>query len=293
MKRQWAEHHLVRRTVQWAEQTVIGRTVAAALEIRVYDRALTLAGKAFVALVPLLIVLATLLSGSGALALADFIVTKFGLTGASADAVKSLFARPPSTGGGLTILSVITVLVSASSFARSMQRTYEIAWHLPARGVRGTLHGIQGAILVLGLLTAVAYLASLADKLPGGVIVTLVAETCVAFPGWWLASWLMLTRRITWRLLLPGAIASALGQVLVGQAGAYYVPRLINQNAERYGVIGVAIALITWLVILALLIVASAVIGAEFGATLAQRDEARKAATPTDTDDDDDDNTTT
>ncbi|MFF0344687.1 YihY/virulence factor BrkB family protein [Kribbella sp. NPDC004875] len=286
MMRQWAEHPQVRRVVRWARQNVIGRTVMAALEIRLYDRALTLAGKAFVALVPLLIVLATLLSGSGALALADWMISKFRLTGASADAVQALFGRPPSASGGLTILSVLTVLVSASSFARSLQRTYEAAWRLPARGLRGTLHGIQGAILVLVLLSAVAYLASLADKLPGGVVVSLVAETCVAFPGWWLASWLMLSRRITWRLLLPGAIASALGQTLVGQAGSYYVPRLIDQNAERYGVIGVAIALISWLVVLALLIVASAVVGAELGAALARRDEARNAAASTGADDD-------
>jgi hypothetical protein len=37
-------------------------------------------------------------------------------------------------------------------------------------------------------------------------------------------------------------------------------------------VIGVAIAIISWLVILSLMVVASAVVGAQLGAALAQRD---------------------
>ncbi|MEV0787988.1 YhjD/YihY/BrkB family envelope integrity protein [Kribbella sp. NPDC050459] len=271
MKREWAEHPRVRRFAGWFRKSLIGRIVVAALEIRLYDRALTLAGKAFIALVPLLIVVATLLSGSGALALADWLIDKFDLTGGAADAVRSLFGRPPSASGGLTILSVLTVLVSASSFARSVQRTFEAAWKLPARGLRGTVNGIQGAGLVLLVLFVLAYLASLTDELPGGRIVTVLAQTAVAIPGWWLASWLLLTRRVAWRLLLPGAVVSAFGQVFVGALGSRYVPHLIERNAERYGVIGVAIAMISWLVILALLIVASAVVGAQVGATLAGR----------------------
>jgi membrane protein len=278
MKRQWAEHPQVRRVVRWVQKSLLGRIVVASLEIRLYDRALTLAGQAFIALVPLLILVATLLSGSGAVALGDWLVNRFALADASADAVHSLFVRPPSASGGLTILSVLTVLVSASSFARSVQRTYEIAWQLPARGLRRAINGIQGACLLIIVLAALAYLAGLADRLPGGLIVTVVAQACVALPGWWLASWLLLTRRVAWRLVLPGAVVSAFGQVLVGAAEARYVPHLIERNAERYGVIGVAIALISWLVVIALLIVVSAVVGAELGAALAEHDARRRPA---------------
>ena len=70
-------------------------------------------------------------------------------------------------------------------------------------------------------------------------------------------------------------MVSAVAQVVVSWAGSIYVPLLIERNIERYGVIGVAIALISWLVVLALLIVVSAVIGAQLGALLADRDEPR------------------
>ncbi|MEV0283086.1 MULTISPECIES: YhjD/YihY/BrkB family envelope integrity protein [unclassified Kribbella] len=278
MKQRWVEHPRVQQGWTWVQGSIVWRIVIAALQIRLYDRALSIAGKAFIALVPLLIVVATLLSTSDAEAVANWMITRFGLTGTTADTVRSLFSRPPSSSGGLTILSVLTVLISASSFARSIQRTYEVAWDLPARGLRRTVDGIQGAFLLLLALVVLASIASLADDLPGGVLVTLALQTCAAVPGWWLGAWLLLSRRVAWRLLLPGAVVSALAQTTVSAVGARYVPYLIEQNTERYGVIGVAIAIISWLVILALVIVGSAVVGAQLGAALARHDEQRERA---------------
>lgn len=275
MVNRWAEHPLVLRVVGTVRRSIVWRIVVAAIEIRFYDRALTLAGQAFIALIPLMIVLATMVSSSNSLAIGDWVIERFSLTGASAEAVQSLFGQPPAGSGGLTFLSVITVLVSASSFARSVQRTYELAWNLPARGLRRTVNGIEGAFLLLVALILLGYLASLANDLPVGVLVTVVAQICAAVPGWWLASRLLLSGRVSWRLLFPGAVVSAVAQVAVTSAGAVYVPHLIERNAERYGVIGVAIALISWLVVLALMVVASAVVGAQLGAALAEYDERR------------------
>jgi membrane protein len=273
MKHRWAHHPLVRRL----RNSLVGRILAALFEIRVYDRALMVAGLAFIALVPLLIVVATLLSRSDSMLIGNWLIAKFALTGASAEAVRSLFARPPEASGGLTILSVLTVLVSASSFARSIQRIYELAWELPARGIRRTLAGIEGTFVLVLVLVLLAYLSSLVGDLPGGRVVNVLVQLCVAIPAWLLFTYLLLNHRVAWRLLLPGAAVSAVGQVLTSSAGSVYVPHLIERNTDRYGVIGVAIALISWLVVLSLLIVASAVVGAQLGAALAVRDD-RKAA---------------
>ncbi|WP_165556004.1 YhjD/YihY/BrkB family envelope integrity protein [Kribbella pittospori] len=275
MVKRLAEHPLVLRVVQVIRRSVVWRIVVSAIEIRFYDRALTLAGQAFIALIPLMIVLATLVSSSDSLAIGDWLIDRFSLTGPSADAVRSLFGQPPAGSGGLTFLSVITILVSSSSFARSVQRTYEVAWNLPARGLRRTINGLEGAFLILIALILLGYLASLANDLPGGLLLTVIAQTCAAVPAWWLASRLLLSGRVSWRLLFPGAVVSAVAQVAVTSAGAVYVPHLIERNTERYGVIGVAIALISWLVVLALLVVASAVVGAQLGAALAEHDERR------------------
>jgi membrane protein len=261
--------------VRRLQDSIVWRIVVAAVEIRVYDRALTIAGKAFIALVPLVIVLAGLAGDAGGLTIGEWVIDRFALTGASADAVRSLFGRPPSVAGSLTLLSIVTVLVSASSFARSIQRTYELAWNLPARGLRRSLAGVEGACILLFALVALAFLASSVEDLPAGPILSVVVQTCVAIPGWWLAGRLLLSRRVSWRLLLPGAVVSAVGNVLVSTAGAVYVPHLIERNTERYGVIGVAIALISWLVVLSVLIVVSAVVGAQLGAALTDHTRRR------------------
>jgi membrane protein len=274
MKLDLRSHPLVQR----AADSVVGRLVAALLEIRLYERALTLAGQAFIALVPLLIVLATMLGSADSEAVGNWLIQRFELTGPSAEAVQSLFSRPPSTSSSLTIIGLVTVLISASSFARSVQRTYEVAWDLPARGFRRNLNGIEGAIVLIGLLGVLAWVSSLRPDVVGGRALTIVIQLCVAVPAWLLLARLLLSGRVAWHLLLPGAVVSAVGQVLTNWGGSIYVPLLIERNIERYGVIGVAIALISWLIVLAFLIVAMAVVGAQLGAALATYERTRSAA---------------
>ena len=62
---------------------------------------------------------------------------------------------------------------------------------------------------------------------------------------------------------------------MVAVITSQYVPHLITGNSLRYGVIGVAFAIISWLVIVGYLIVGSAVIGAELGVRVERRTSAR------------------
>jgi membrane protein len=272
---EWLNHPLVER----AKNSFLGRIVLALLEIRLYERALTLAGQAFIALVPLLIVLATLVSSSDSEAVGQWLIDRFDLTGASAEAVRSLFGRPPSASGSLTIIGMVTLLVSASSFARAVQRTYEVAWNLPAQAHKRVLHGIGGVLVLLALLPLLALLGGIVNSI-GGRVLALIVQFCLSVPAWWLLSRLLLSARVAWHLLLPGAVASAVGQVLISWGGSIYVPLLIERNTHRYGVIGVAIALISWLVVMAFLIVAAAVIGAQLGVALAAHEATQREDAP-------------
>jgi len=262
----WKSHPLVER----ARTSLLWRIVVALYEINLRDRALTLAGQAFIALVPLLIVVATLVTRSDAIAAANFLIDKFALAGSTADAVRALFSRPPETTGGLSIIGLLVLLFSVNSFARLLQRTYEVAWGLSQRAPRRAVLGMGGALVLLATLGGSAYLSGLVVDLPGGRVTTLMVQLCVATPGWWLMAWLLLSGRVGKRRLLPGALTSAMAQVLTTWAGMIWVPFLIERNAERYGVIGVAIALISWMVVLAFLVVASAVVGAHLGSAFAR-----------------------
>lgn len=229
------------------------------------DRVLTLAGQGFIAIVPLFIVIATFTTNSGASVVGDRLIEKFRLTRGTAEAVSALFDRPPSTTGGLTVFGVVVLLLTISSFARSMQRTYEAAWGLSRKGVRGSGDGLSGLVVLLLVLGGLGWIGHLASAVPVGPTVAIVIQLLISIPLWTLVIFLMLSRRVPTRRLLPGAVVSTFVEVIVGWASAIYVPQLIEHDAERYGVIGVAFALVSWLVVVSAMVVASAVAGAELG----------------------------
>ena len=65
-----------------------------------------------------------------------------------------------------------------------------------------------------------------------------------------------------WRWLVPGAAISGLLGALFGVASSIYVPIAMGWSADRYGLIGIAFALQSWLLVSAFMIVIGAVVGA-------------------------------
>ena len=88
---------------------------------------------------------------------------------------------------------------------------------------------------------------------------------------------LLSNRRITRHELLPAAILVAAVGALLAIAGDIYVPRLFNSYAGRYGAVGAVFALISWLFVLMVGLVAAVAIGREVGDGN-RRDPARRQA---------------
>ena len=81
---------------------------------------------------------------------------------------------------------------------------------------------------------------------------------------WTSVPWLLLDRRIPWRRLLPAGALTAVGAGIYGVATTIYMPRLMESNSERYGLFGVTLSLVGWLLCIALIMVAATVVAAEF-----------------------------
>jgi membrane protein len=241
------------------------------------SRASALAGNAFVAIVPLLIVVASWTERSDRRHISDALVAHFALTGGAADAVQQLFARPPEHAEGVTLVGMLLILTSAAAFARTVQRIYELAWDLPPCGARGMLEGVSGAIVLIASMITVAWIGKVVWLSTDTVLFGVVIQAILAVPVWTLFIWLALSRRRPWAQILPGAVVSAAGQAVVSVITSQYVPHLITGNSLRYGVIGVAFAIISWLVIVAYLIIGSSVIGAELGVRVERRAAARSS----------------
>jgi membrane protein len=238
------------------------------------DRALILAGQAFTTLIPVMILAAGVVGRSRGSALAEGFVNRFRLGGGSADAVRLLFTRPPNATGTMSVVGFAVLLVSLLGFTRSLQGTYEAAWDLSPRGLRGTLNGLGGMGLLVAQMIALGAVMSVLRGLPALPLLGTLARIAAGFPLWLILQHLLLSRRVPMRALWPGALVTAVAQGLVVLGSGAWMPALMARNEARYGVIGVTFALLTWLIILAFAIVIAAVVGAEVGSTTGRADVA-------------------
>ena len=248
-----------------AESTLPVRSLRRFGAINGRDRALVLGGQAFTTIIPLLIVVAAAASRQGPTAMADRMAARFHVTGSSAQAIRALFERPPGATGSITIAGVVVLLFSLLSLTRSLQRTYEAAWQLPPVGVRGTLNALTAIGLFIASLLVLSLLVGLLRQAPAGSVFAFVLRVLVNTAVWLLLQRLLLSRRVPVRRLLPGAVVIGAGSAFLTLYSALWMPRLIENNAGRYGIIGITFALLTWLIVVSFCIVVAAVLSAELG----------------------------
>lgn len=246
----------------WRRATLrVAAAVRRFVAIDGYDRALALAAQAFVAIVPMLIVLAAWAPDDARTGGGSWLVDALGLDGEAAAAVRLLVTRPPGAAEPVTLVGAGLLAVSVVGFARSLQRTFEAAWGLSRSGWRGLGPGLLGAAALVAAVAALVVVGSLAGPLPGGPAILVVPDAVAAALVWWPVQRLVVGGRVTWRDLLPGAVVTGAGQAVLMALSSYYLRPTISEQAQRYGVIGAAFAIVSWLVVLAVLLVAGAVIG--------------------------------
>jgi membrane protein len=248
-----------------ARSSLPARCLASFTAINGRDRALVLGGQAFTTIIPLLILAAAGTNRHGSTAVADRLARRFHVTGSSALAFRTLFERPPGTAGAITIVSLVVLLFSLLSLTRSLQRTYEAAWRLPAMGVRGTLNGLSATGLLVASVLVLSLLSGALRHLPAGTLLAFLLRIVAAAAIWLVLQSLLLSRRIPLRRLLAGSAVAGIGQAAVSVSSAVWMPRLIEHNTARYGIIGLTFAIVTWLIVVCFGLVLAAVFSAEIG----------------------------
>jgi membrane protein len=224
------------------------------------ERSMALASQAFVALIPLAIVSAAFVPTAGDDDFADSIIERWHLTGASADSVRSLFAAPDAVEQGATWGSVLLLIVSAASFTRTLRRIYETTWEAPPRRMRGTPLDL---IWIGSLIAFITALSSVRALIAGafGAIALLMTSFLAGLAFWTLTPWLLLGRATDRRRLFPTGLVTAVASTALSVGSLLYMPRAIEQSAKQYGPIGVAFAILSWLVGSAFVVVGGAVLG--------------------------------
>lgn len=225
--------------------------------VQFVDRAVALGALAFSALFPLLIVYSAVAPLKSAHSFAEAIVKRLHLSGATADSVREVFAPTASVAHGLTVIGFLLVLFSALALARALQRLYELCYELPAVGIRGT----PWHLLWLALIPAYVSVRPLVSDLGGGAWHT-IASLLLGVAAWLLTPYVLLGRRLPWRELLPGAVLTAVGMTVLMAFSLIYLPHSLTTSAKQFGAIGIAFALLSWLVLAGFVLVGTAAAGA-------------------------------
>jgi membrane protein len=248
--------------VRLAQAGLPGRILGRLIEVHVLDRAVILAAQAFSAILPLFIVVSTISPHPGGDSPARVLVGKLGLGGAEMSSLQAAVAPPSSARASIGVLGVVLALLTATSFARALQRSYQLAWQLPPAGLRAAWRPLA---LVVGLALYIELLF-LFGRLVRGVPAGSVLEDLVAFAGAWAlwtgAGWILLAGRVRPRLLAVGGLLTAIGFASLRRLSAFYLPSVVVSNQQQFGLLGVAFTLFSWLSACSFIIVVATVIGA-------------------------------
>lgn len=237
--------------------TLPGRFIDGLLRINIVERALALSSKAFVVLLPLTILTGAVVQGES---LGDELVDRFGLSDPGATATETLFESPDVVKAGISVLGIAFLVFGAVSFARSLERVYLDAWQLQA--TEGSVVRRLGWIVsVVGFLSVADPVRDALDAI--GLDLTERVVSLGLSTGLWLwTPYLLLAQRVPWQRLVPTALLTATATSALGVASLIYMPKVISDNAARYGQIGVAFSLVSWFFAYCCAVIGAIVLGA-------------------------------
>jgi membrane protein len=217
-------------------------------------RALGFAALGFVAMMPLLIVIADAspvdYGGFG-----QWVVDGMGLSGSSENIVKNLFAHTRGALNSTDALGLAVVCVFGQSFASSFQTGYEKVWNLRPQ----LRHRLWQQVLWLAALTGQLYAVALSSHSIhawAGLI-----RGVLWFLLFWWGQWILLGRRVAWRALLPGAILTVIGLSGLRIFSKFVFASMVVDSAATYGAVGTVLVVVTWMVALGFVVFGGALLG--------------------------------
>ncbi|MEW2166500.1 YhjD/YihY/BrkB family envelope integrity protein [Streptomyces sp. NPDC007084] len=227
-----------------------------------FDRSMALASSALTAMIPLMILCGAVLSSFSEYDAAERIISRYGLTGQGAEAVRSLLAPADGTSASVGVFGSLFLIISVLSFARATQRLFEQTWQLPPLSVRNTRNGLWWILALAGYTAVTGWLHATLGGKPLGVAASVVEiPVSIAFLVW--SGTVLSAKRIAWRDLVPFGLTAAALTALYSVGASIYLPRLFNSYTARYGAVGAVFAMISALFAAMFVLVASAAFGRE------------------------------
>jgi membrane protein len=237
---------------------MLGDTISHLLHVRIMDSATVLAAKGFTAVLPVLFVAAAFFPSGLRDQLKDSVRGAAGLRGASLTQVTSSLSAPDGdTKQAYGLVGILIVLVSATSFSRSLQAMCERCWHMPKATSRVAAWRWFAwlSVFLLALMTGIALYGWL------GMPAVLVPGIVLGILFWWWTQRLLLARRVGWLPLLPGAVLAGISLAAWLAVSRVYLPNELNRSIARYGPLGSVFTILSWILCCTLILTISFALG--------------------------------
>jgi membrane protein len=209
--------------------------------------------------------------------LANSIVRHFNLNAPTANLLHGVLDEGRSHELGSAFLAIVGALIFGVGFGRVLQLVHTRAWDLPlpARQADQALYGLVLLGLYGLLLLLLVQLNELSGE-PEWVGLSLGVGwigLLVLFFVW--APWMLTRKLITRRDLLPSAVLTAVGLVVLMVVSRFVMQFWVDWYARDYGGLGVVLAIYFWIAFSSAVIVWAA----SLSPALAQRRELRRTST--------------
>jgi membrane protein len=220
------------------------------------NRGILFAATLFLCFFPFLIVANALAGRSAASGLARHL----GLNQQAATDVGGLFTSSVATSSAVTGTAWAFFILGGGAAAAAIQELYERAFELDRRGVRDMVRGLIWLAVLVGC-SVLAGWAGPGLRSAGGPVLLAVIGLVVFAGFWWFTIWFLLAGRISWRHLLPAAVATAVFWVGMEAVFSIVFSGIVTSDDKKYGPIGVVFALMSWLIAIGVVIILGAVAG--------------------------------
>jgi membrane protein len=250
---------MVRRVIDTVP--VVRTLVDGMVRIELIDRSMAIAAQAMLALVPMLAVLAAFLPAEfTTLALERF--REVTGIGAPASEIVDANVDAATVRAQTGLVGILITVFSATSFARAVQRMYERVWEQPhvggILGLRRSFLWLVGWLLTIQTVSAIGFVLSQVD---GFDVVRFLVQGITGTLVWWWTTRMLLFNRVSWRRLAVGALLTGFSLVLYSWGSSLVMPTYVEQSAQQLGTLGLILAVTTWLVGFAAVLVVASVVG--------------------------------
>jgi uncharacterized BrkB/YihY/UPF0761 family membrane protein len=148
----------------------------------------------------------------------------------------------------LLITGLVAFVFAAWGLLGALQYASAAAWQIPTRKFPGkgrVFVRLAGSLLLFGI---VLYLSMLIRRI--GLVAGLagsIANTLAVFVGFMGLGWILPRRCKEWFWLLPGAVFSTAGYVLLQGVAVFYLPEKLANASATYGAFGIALTILFYL----------------------------------------------